>query len=99
MTAKQAPDRMSGTGGDNMYQVKRGSVQWQVKPEFSVEVDAEVTFEFTAPYPDLIKRLIQVKIVRAWHIHYESRNLVDLSEEERKQALEACRHEAWEWTC
>ncbi len=78
-----------------MYQVKTGMVQWEVKHGFSVEVEAEVTFEFIAPF--IIKSLIQAKILRSWHIHYDSRNLVDLNAEERIKGMSLIRKESWEW--
>ncbi len=78
-----------------MYQVKRGMVEWQVKDNFSVEVEAEVTFELIAPY--LLKRLIQTKILRGWHLHYDLRNLVDLSLHERTWAIGLIRQQSWNW--
>ncbi len=78
-----------------MAEMKRGIVKWTIKENFSVEVEAEVTFSFDAQH--ITKRLIHIEILKAWHIHYESRNIVSLSIEEREHAGRLIRQESWNW--
>lgn len=85
---------MSETG-DAMAEIRRGIVKWEVKEGFSVEVEAEVSFTFDALHT--VQRLINITIGKAWHIHYESRNLVDLSIQEEDRAVKLIRQESWNW--
>jgi hypothetical protein len=93
LTRNPILDTVSETGKATM--IKRGIVKWQVNDNFSVEVEAEVTFTFDALH--IIQRLISIEIGKAWHIHYESRNLVSLSIQEKDQATKSIRQESWNW--